>query len=122
MDSNLECEYCGNCETHEFATILEPRLKEDTGTTQITIMNIDNKISITQLALDDTQMKHRRNNTFHLFSCEQCAAVRSICVYQHKGLTLIEEEFPKTIPDILNLKYENNKYKYLGIPICNDGW
>ena len=123
MDYSIMCRNCGSEYTHEFATIMETRLKEDTGCTQMLVMNIDNKLSITQRVLEDNKIRHRRNNCYHLLACENCNSVSSICVYQHKGLTnVVEKEFPLSLPDIPNLTIEGKRYIYFGFPICNDGW
>ena len=119
----LKCLTCENNEyTHEFATILEIRLKEDFDGDQITIMNIDNKLSSNTISLKNCEMKNRRNNCYHLIACENCNKVQSICVYQHKGLTIIENQFPLTIPYIPCLTFSEDKYIYWGgFSICNDG-
>ena len=122
--TNRACKY--NSHTHEFATILETRLKEDQAAIQTTIMNIGGNLTITQRPLDDGDMNHRRNNCYHLMSCEGCGTVQSICVYQHKGITIIDNKFPLSIPDIPGLKLENERcaygYTYWGYSICQDGY
>lgn len=123
MDYSIMCRRCGSEYTHEFATILETRLKEDTGCTQTLVMNIDEKLSITQRVLEDRQIRHRRNNCYHLLACENCKSINSICVYQDKGQTnVVEKELPLSLPDIPNLSLTNGKYIYNGLTICNDGW
>ena len=103
------CQTCEYVESHEFATIQEIRLKEDQDGIQITTyVTENNDICLQQKKIKDGEMKNRRNNCYHLLACENCNQIRSICIYQHKGLTYITAEFPDNVPNIPGIS--DNKY------------
>jgi hypothetical protein len=113
----MPCKYCSCEESHEFATIQEIRTREDALGVQITTtVSEDGDICIRQKM--DCKMKHRQNNCYHLVSCENCNSVRSICVYQDKGTTCIEEELPAVLPYIAGLVGMDVQLRYIGRYLC----
>jgi hypothetical protein len=113
------CQDCDSVDSHEFATIQEIRLKEDHEGVQITTyVTENNDICLQQRNI--SSMKNRRNNCYHLLACENCNKIRSICIYQHKGLTYINNDFPDNVPNIPGISGDN---RYIGKNyLCGDNW
>ena len=109
------CQNCNSVDSHEIATIQEIRLKDKEGVQITTYVTENNDICLQQRNLS---MKNRRNNCYHLLACEGCNHIRSICIYQHKGMTHITNDFPDSVPNIPGTKYIGKNYLYR-TPICS---
>ena len=110
------CQNCDSVDSHEIATIQEIRLKDKEGVQITTYVTDHNDICLKQRNL--SSMKNRRNNFYHLLACEGCNHIRSICIYQHKGMTHITNDFPDSVPNIPGTKYIGKNYLYR-TPICS---
>jgi hypothetical protein len=112
------CENCKEVYSHEFATIQEIRLVEDKDGLQITTY-VNNNGDICSIQRTISNIDNRRNNCYHLLACENCSHVRSVCVYQHKGITYINNKHPLSIPDIPGLKKNMYHGKFY---LCDTNW
>lgn len=111
------CQVCTEVYSHEFATIQEIRLQENQEGVQITTYITDTRdLCLQQRRLSN--IKNRRNNCYHLLACENCNYIRSVCIFQHKGMTYINNDFPDSVPNIpgiIDNRYTGKFY------LCGDG-
>ena len=66
-----------------------------------------------------SQMKNRRNNCYHLLACENCNSIRSVCIFQHKGITYMNDDFPDSMPNIPGINGNRYNGKFY---LCGENW